>query len=317
MPSVEFDVIVDNVTGSLSENVAFSIQKGGTNSNSVQCEEVDGHKIQITPANGAKAGHTAKVTVGLIDKETGKDLTPGAGAKKTINITFKDPDTTTYNNSDRTPNRLVPESLSFGNVSGAKLTGGVVKMSGNTMSSTIAAIINPSGAAGAIKAATGNDCELQFTHVGIAVISSRADSVLEATSDGGVRMTVLSDFLNKSARLNGRPVVVAKRLKDTAGIAAAVARARTFLGQPYDYSFRPDNGKLYCSELVWESYLAPDGRRLFPAQPMNFRAADGSMPPFWNELFAKLGEEIPEGLPGTNPNDMSRDTSLTEVFRWF
>lgn len=170
---------------------------------------------------------------------------------------------------------------------------------------------------GAIKAATGNDCELQFTHVGIAVIGSRADSVLEATSDGGVRMTVLSDFLNKSARLNGRPVVVAKRLKDTAGIAAAVARARTFLGQPYDYSFRPDNGKLYCSELVWESYLAPDGRRLFPAQPMNFRAADGSMPPFWNELFAKLGEEIPEGLPGTNPNDMSRDTSLTEVFRWF
>lgn len=170
---------------------------------------------------------------------------------------------------------------------------------------------------GAIKAATGNDCELQFTHVGIAVFGSRADSVLEATSDGGVRMTALSDFLNKSVRLNGRPVAIAKRLKDTAGIAAAVARARTFLGQPYDYSFRPDNGKLYCSELVWESYLAPDGRRLFPAQPMNFRAADGSMPPFWNELFAKLGEEIPEGLPGTNPNDMSRDTSLTEVFRWF
>ncbi len=174
-----------------------------------------------------------------------------------------------------------------------------------------------SAMSGAIMAATGKSEEVKFTHVGIAVISSRADSVLEATSDGGVRMTALSDFLNKSARLNGRPVVVAKRLKDTAGIAAAVARARTFLGQPYDYSFRPDNGKLYCSELVWESYLDPDGRRLFPAQPMNFRAADGSMPPFWNELFAKLGEEIPEGLPGTNPNDMSRDTLLTEVFRWF
>ncbi len=174
-----------------------------------------------------------------------------------------------------------------------------------------------SAMSGAIMAATGKSEEVKFTHVGIAVISSRADSVLEATSDGGVRITALSDFLNKSARLNGRPVAIAKRLKDTAGIAAAVARARTFLGQPYDYSFRPDNGKLYCSELVWESYLAPDGRRLFPAQPMNFRAADGSMPPFWNELFAKLGEEIPEGLPGTNPNDMSRDTSLTEVFRWF
>ncbi|WP_302586033.1 YiiX/YebB-like N1pC/P60 family cysteine hydrolase [uncultured Alistipes sp.] len=168
----------------------------------------------------------------------------------------------------------------------------------------------------AIMAATGKSEEVKFTHVGIAVIGDQADSVLEATS-GGVRMTVLSDFLNKSARLNGRPVAIAKRLKDTAGIAAAVARARTFLGQPYDYSFRPDNGKLYCSELVWESYLDPDGRRLFPAQAMNFRAADGSMPPFWTELFANMGEEIPEGLPGTNPNDMSRDTSLTEVFRWF
>jgi len=170
---------------------------------------------------------------------------------------------------------------------------------------------------GAIKAATGNDCELQFTHVGIAVIGDRADSVLEATSDGGVRMTALQEFLNKSARPDGRPLVVAKRLKDTAGVAAAIARARTFLGQPYDYSFRPDNGKLYCSELVWESYLAPDGSRIFPARPMNFRAADGSMPPFWSELFAKLGEEIPENVPGTNPNDMARDTALTEVFRWF
>ncbi len=170
---------------------------------------------------------------------------------------------------------------------------------------------------GAIKAATGNDCELQFTHVGIVIMGDRADSVLEATSDGGVRMTALQEFLNKSAQPDGRPLVVAKRLKDTAGVAAAVARARTFLGQPYDYSFRPDNGKLYCSELVWESYLAPDGRRIFPARPMNFRAADGSMPPFWNELFAKLGEEIPENVPGTNPNDMARDTALTEVFRWF
>ncbi|WP_302604854.1 YiiX/YebB-like N1pC/P60 family cysteine hydrolase [uncultured Alistipes sp.] len=173
-----------------------------------------------------------------------------------------------------------------------------------------------SAMSGAIMAATGKSEEVKFTHVGIAVIGDQADSVLEATS-GGVRMTALSDFLNKSARLNGRPIVVAKRLKDTVGIAAAVARARTFLGQPYDYSFRPDNGKLYCSELVWESYLDPDGRRLFPAQAMNFRAADGSMPPFWTELFANMSEEIPEGLPGTNSNDMSRDTSLTEVFRWF
>ena len=94
-------------------------------------------------------------------------------------------------------------------------------------------------------------------------------------------------------------------------------RAFGFLGLPYDCSFRPDNGKLYCSELVWESYRTPDGRRRFPARPMNFRAADGSMPAFWTELFERLGEAIPEGEPGTNPNDMAHDPQLYEVGRWF
>ena len=174
-----------------------------------------------------------------------------------------------------------------------------------------------SAMSGAIAAATGDEAPLPFTHVGIAVCCPGADSVLEATSPGGVRMTALNEFLDKSARTNDRPLVVAMRLKDTAGTAAAVAQARTYIGQPYDYSYRPDNGKIYCSELVWESYHTPCGVRIFPARPMNFRAADGSMPQFWVELFEKAGEEIPEGVPGTNPADMSRDSSLKEVLRWF
>ncbi|WP_418989153.1 YiiX/YebB-like N1pC/P60 family cysteine hydrolase [Alistipes sp.] len=170
---------------------------------------------------------------------------------------------------------------------------------------------------GAITAATGKARQLNYSHVGIAVPAGGADSVLEATSDGGVRMTALADFLARAQRIEGRPAVVAMRLRDTTGVTAAVARAVTFLGQPYDYSFRPDNGQLYCSELVWESYLAPDGSRLFPARPMNFRAADGTMPQFWVDLFAKLGEEIPEGIPGTNPNDMAHDPQLKEIARYY
>ena len=137
------------------------------------------------------------------------------------------------------------------------------------------------------------------------------------TSDGGVRVTALGDFLARSARIDGRPAVTVMRLRDTTGVAAAIERARKFIGQPYDYSFRPDNGKMYCSELVWESYLAPDGSRRFPARPMNFLAADGSLPRFWAELFAGLGEEIPQDIPGTNPNDMARDPQLKEVARCY
>lgn len=169
----------------------------------------------------------------------------------------------------------------------------------------------------AITAATERDTMLNFTHVGIFFTTNEADSVLEATSDGGVRIVPLADFLNRAGRIAGRPGVIAMRLRDTAGVALSVKRARQYAGLPYDYSYRPGNGRFYCSELVWESYRDTCGRRIFPARPMNFRAADGTMPAFWTELFEKLGEPIPEGVPGTNPNDMAREGVLTEVGRYF
>ncbi|HIY47471.1 MAG TPA: hypothetical protein IAA35_05475 [Candidatus Alistipes faecigallinarum] len=170
----------------------------------------------------------------------------------------------------------------------------------------------------AIATATESGKPLNFTHVGIAIIGDGADSVLEAVPEGGVRISPLEEFLQQAARNGeGLPQVVAMRLRDTAGLAASVRRAGTCVGLPYDYAFGPDNGKYYCSELVWESYRTPDSVRRFTARPMNFRAPDGTMPRFWIELFEQLGEPIPEGVPGTNPNDMARDPQLQEVGRWF
>ena len=131
--------------------------------------------------------------------------------------------------------------------------------------------------AGAIAAATGAARQIDYTHVGIALCANGADSVLEASTEG-VRTVALKDFLAEAGSIHGRPAVVAMRLRDTCGLAASLLRAHNCLGLPYDYSFRPDNGRLYCSELVWESYRRTDGTPIFPARPMNFRAADGTMP---------------------------------------
>lgn len=54
---------------------------------------------------------------------------------------------------------------------------------------------------GAITAATGEEGPLNFSHVGIAVTGNGADSVLEATTDGGVRLTLLEEFLGRSAKI--------------------------------------------------------------------------------------------------------------------
>ena len=169
----------------------------------------------------------------------------------------------------------------------------------------------------AIAEATDNNNELTFTHVAIFFEEGGSDSVLEATSPGGVRITPLQEFLDRAERVKGRPGVVVMRLRDTAGLARSVKRAKEYLGLPYDYAFGPDNGKYYCSELIWENYRTPDSVRRFTARPMNFRAPDGTMPHFWVELFEQLGEPIPEGIPGTNPNGMAQDPQLQEVGRWF
>lgn len=169
----------------------------------------------------------------------------------------------------------------------------------------------------AIEVATGKEGPINFTHVAIAVRSAGADSVIEASTEGGVRLIGLGEFLEQSARVDGKPVVIAMRLRDTTGIARAIDRARARIGLPYDYSYLPANDKIYCSELVWESYLAQNGSPIFQARPMNFLAHDGSMPRFWTELFDQLGEPIPQNVPGTNPNDMAQESILRTAHRYF
>lgn len=169
----------------------------------------------------------------------------------------------------------------------------------------------------AITSSTGKNSPLNFSHVAIAMQCGGADSVIEASAEAGVRRISLADFLASSAQTAERPAVVVMRMRDTTGVAASVRRTQKFLGQPYDYSYLPRNGKMYCSELVYESFLKQDGTHRFTARPMNFRNAAGELPAFWSELFATLGEPVPEGVEGTNPNDLSHEAELEEVYRYF
>ena len=118
----------------------------------------------------------------------------------------------------------------------------------------------------------------------------------------------------------GKPLVAVGRVReaDSTVVARAMQRARACLGLPYDDDFLPDNGKFYCSELVWECFLAADdSTHLFRSRPMTFRAADGSMPDYWTRHFAASGMAVPEGVAGTNPNDMAADPAVRIVWRCY
>lgn len=203
----------------------------------------------------------------------------------------------------------------------------------------------------AISEATASSDSLSYDHVAMVCFDDNGKSfVIEACPKEGVRRISLDEFLaerlsvkNKATEsrsfCGGKKGLVAKEKRRSGGekgnssggkgagvvvmridcdfsVKEAVHRAESMLGLPYDWSYLPDNNKLYCSELIYESYLNPAGDHIFQSRPMNFLSPDGTFPQFWTDLFSTLGEEIPQGTPGTNPNDLAHESCLVEVHRY-
>lgn len=162
------------------------------------------------------------------------------------------------------------------------------------------------GMGSAVRESTG-----KYTHV--ALVESVDDTVwiIDATQRYGVSRRPLTTKYGSS----DFPDVY--RFKSGCfSIDSVLARARSFIGQPYDNAFQPDNGALYCSELVYEVFLddcSDKGKHLIEAKPMNWRDKEGNLPQYWQEHFKKLGMPVPEGVPGTNPTDMSRSPMLQKL----
>ncbi|MBQ5983784.1 MAG: glycoside hydrolase [Bacteroidales bacterium] len=166
----------------------------------------------------------------------------------------------------------------------------------------------------AIAGATGGKEGLNLIHVAIAEVSDGRTWIIDATIRHGVDRHPLDTFLTDFTLKDGSmPVFKVMRLKDASVARSAVERAKQFIGMPYDVAFQPDNGALYCTELVQESYLSRKGSRIFPSAPMNFKNAEGEFPVYWTQLFERIGQSIPQGVPGTNPQEMSRDPHLDPV----
>lgn len=164
------------------------------------------------------------------------------------------------------------------------------------------------GLGGAIAAVTEGVDNQNISHV---AIMSSDSTLVEATPQAGVRVVGVEQFLAEAHHTaDGSPLVVVGRLNDTTGVAASIVRAMQYVGLPYDTLYLPDTSAIYCSELVQLSYLRPDGSPVFPTQPMSFCDASGQILTYWIDLYKTHGMEVPEGVEGTNPGALSRDTCL-------
>ena len=159
----------------------------------------------------------------------------------------------------------------------------------------------------AILDATANDNTVNYSHVGIIEESDGLLYVIDASPKYGVSRWMLRQFCFENGTCHFY------RLKGYDNGNEWVAKAKSCIGLPYDFYFLPDNGKYYCSELVADVCVDADGNPIFKAQPMNFRAADGTIPDYWVNWFDSLGVEVPQGVLGTNPNDIVNSRRIMKL----
>lgn len=128
---------------------------------------------------------------------------------------------------------------------------------------------------------------------------------LEAIPRQGVTLTPVDSLI---AREHGATLVLGR----VQGVDAhrSVRAALRLVGHPYDDLYLAGDSAIYCSELVQMCYVDTAGGQIFSTIPMSFHDSSGRILDHWTEFYRQRGMAVPEGLPGTNPGQLSRHPSV-------
>lgn len=136
--------------------------------------------------------------------------------------------------------------------------------------------------------------------------------VLEALP-GGVKITKLDSFLNRSFDNENNPKVIVARVKKQYkhNINDAISFLKKKIGAQYDHAFIINNNMYYCSEIIYEAFLNDS---IFELKPMTFLNPEtGDTLQVWKDYYTDLGMKIPQNEPGINPGIMSLSENIDIV----
>jgi cell wall-associated NlpC family hydrolase len=160
----------------------------------------------------------------------------------------------------------------------------------------------------AIEAVTEGFSGQDFSHVALVCMHDGQLEVVEAIGKG-VHFTTWDLFAKRTPHKMyvGR---VQKQYQNL--VKAAVAFSEKQIGLPYDDAFIYDNGKYYCSELVYDAYKSANHNKpFFTLYPMTYKQpGSDTFFPVWVDYFKNLHLDIPEGKPGCNPGGLSRSDKI-------
>lgn len=155
-----------------------------------------------------------------------------------------------------------------------------------------------------------------FSHIGLVFLRHDSVFVMEAIGKD-VHLTPIEQFMGRSRDAAGHQKIVVGRLKTPFQHLhkKALQFAMAQIGTPYDNVFLYQNGKYYCSELIYDAYqYANHNQPFFQLEPMTFKdPATGKTFPAWVRYYEELKMPIPEGKPGCNPAGISRSDKIDIV----
>lgn len=161
----------------------------------------------------------------------------------------------------------------------------------------------------AINAVTEGFEGKDFNHMGLVVSENNVEYYVYEAIGKAVVKTPLNNFLKYTVE-----TVYVGTLKDSYRYLIPLAQSfcEMQLGVPYDSDFLYDNGKYYCSELIYDAFKSANNNEpFFKLFPMTYKEpGSDNFFPVWVEHFAKQGIEIPEGEPGCNPGGMSLEEKI-------
>lgn len=152
-----------------------------------------------------------------------------------------------------------------------------------------------------------------FSHIGLVSIEGDSIYVIEAIGSK-VQRTALKDFTHR----NGNEILLGRaQKKHQKVVPKAVKIAQEQIGIPYDDAFIYDNGKYYCSELLYDAFKQANGNEaFFELRPMTFKKPKSNeFFMVWVEYYQKLNMPIPEGMAGINPGGISMSKKL-KMYRY-
>ena len=146
-----------------------------------------------------------------------------------------------------------------------------------------------------------------FSHLGMVYIKNDSVFVIEAAGKA-VKITSYETFKTYTTE---EMFVGRLKRKYRKYIPEAISFSLQQVGVPYDDEYLYNNGKYYCSELIYDAFLHAYKKPLFDLYPMTFKSPKSNEYfEVWADYYENLKMEIPEGQLGCNPGGISTSDKL-------